>query len=51
MIFIFFRIKYHIANSATHLVHLVLAYVLMLAVMTYNGWLLIALAIGKYLKI
>jgi len=41
------RLKYHIADTVAHVFHLVVAYLLMLAVMSYNTWLFIATVIGS----
>ncbi|XP_035667848.1 probable low affinity copper uptake protein 2 isoform X1 [Branchiostoma floridae] len=40
------RLRYHLAQSLLHVLQVVLAYCLMLVVMTYNGWLAIAVFLG-----
>ncbi|KAI8507798.1 hypothetical protein Bbelb_140380 [Branchiostoma belcheri] len=40
------RLKFHLAQSLLHVLEVVLAYCLMLVVMTYNGWLAIAVFLG-----
>ncbi|XP_035667846.1 probable low affinity copper uptake protein 2 [Branchiostoma floridae] len=40
------RLKFHIAQSLLHVLEVVGAYCLMLVVMTYNGWLAIAVFLG-----
>lgn len=44
----FFRIKFHIAESFVHVFRVVLAYLLMLAVMSYNAWIGIAVVVGEF---
>ncbi|XP_035667847.1 probable low affinity copper uptake protein 2 [Branchiostoma floridae] len=39
-------LMYHLAQSLLHVLQVVLAYCLMLVVMTYNGWLAIAVFLG-----
>ncbi|XP_019623641.1 PREDICTED: probable low affinity copper uptake protein 2 [Branchiostoma belcheri] len=40
------RLKFHLAQSLLHVLEVVGAYCLMLVVMTYNGWLAIAVFLG-----
>ncbi|XP_035667849.1 probable low affinity copper uptake protein 2 isoform X2 [Branchiostoma floridae] len=40
------KLRYHLAQSLLHVLQVVLAYCLMLVVMTYNGWLAIAVFLG-----
>merc|ERR1712004_475579 len=40
------KIKLHIIQSFLHVIHLVAGYFLMLALMTYNGWVAIAIVAG-----
>ncbi|XP_070571882.1 uncharacterized protein [Ptychodera flava] len=40
------RLKYHIALSSLHVVRLLLGYLVMLLVMNYNGWILLATVVG-----
>ncbi|KAI8507799.1 hypothetical protein Bbelb_140390 [Branchiostoma belcheri] len=40
------KLRYHLAQSLLHVLHVVGAYCLMLVVMTYNGWLAIAVFLG-----
>jgi len=40
------KIRFHIAQSFLHIIHLVSGYFLMLAIMTYNGWVAIAIVVG-----
>ena len=42
------RILCQAGRAGIHMVHVVVAYCIMLAVMTYNAWILIAVAIGTY---
>ena len=44
--FFFFRFKYHCLQTILHIGRLVLGYVVMLAVMSYNVWIGISVVIG-----
>ena len=41
------RLKYHILQTINHVIHLALAYFVMLIVMSYNAWLGISVIVGK----
>ena len=42
-------IKYHVVQSLLHLLQLLMGYFIMLAIMSYNGWIGISVAIGNVL--
>ena len=42
-----FRIKYHCCQTVVHVVRLLIGYILMLAVMTFNAWIGISVVIGE----
>ena len=47
ILFSFYRLKYHILQTINHVIHLALAYFVMLIVMTYNAWLGMSVIVGK----
>jgi len=47
-LFIVFRLKFHFSGYLLHMFNLLLGYLLMLAVMSYDAYILIAVIFGKF---
>ena len=51
IVFILFRIRFHLGGFAVHVFNVLLGYMIMLAIMTYNVYILIAVIIGESLSV